>query len=55
MADGTTCVNFYRATLFYRGIYCRRVSVRPSHTSIVSKWLNIRSRKQRHTIAHGVF
>jgi len=29
---------------------CICLSVRPSHTSIVPKWLNIESRKQRHTL-----
>jgi len=27
--------------------------VYPSHTGIVSKWLNVGSRKQHRTIAHG--
>jgi len=58
----TLCINcsFYHATLRYakRGICRRRVSiclsvcVCISHSSIVSKRLNIGSRKQRHTIAH---
>jgi len=50
---------------FYCGRYagavyacCRYVSVRPSvcllHTGIVTKQLNVESRKQRHTIAHGL-
>jgi len=30
-------------------------SVCPSYADIVSKLLNIRSRKQRHTIAHGLY
>ena len=55
--------NHFNNLLFYflparlhasAGISCRRVSVRPSHAGIVSKQLNVGSRKQRHTIAQGL-
>ena len=44
---------FTLATLCKRGTCCHRVSVRPSHACIVSKRLNVGSRKQRHLIALG--
>ena len=52
---------FIRATLCYRGICCGHVSVcpsvRPSVTrrGIAPKRLNVRSRKQRHTIAQEFY
>ena len=49
--------HFYRAKVRYSAILavvlCR--SVCPSHAGIVSKQLNIGSRKQKHTIAQGLY
>ena len=49
--ENPECLHFYRTTLCSRGICRRRVSVRPSHTGIVPKWLYVGSCKQLHTIA----
>ena len=53
-------VSFYRASIASRGICCHRVSVClsvcPSVTSRSStRWLNVESHKQRHTIAQGLW
>ena len=45
----------YRATLCWSVIYYRRVSVCLSHSDIVSKRLNVGSRKSCSTIAPGKF
>jgi len=44
-----------RVTLAIAGISCRRVSVCPSVKSVfILQWLNVGSRKQRHTTAQGL-
>ena len=49
--------DFYPLDAMLARFSCRHVSVCPSvcpsHAGIVSKWLNVESRKQRHTIAQG--
>jgi len=44
----------FTARRYADAVYAVRLSVRLSHAGIVPKRLNIRSRKQRHTIAHGL-
>ena len=48
--------SFYRATLCQRGVLscCVCLSVSLSQAGIVPKWLNVGSRKQRHTITQGL-
>jgi len=46
---------FTRTTLASAGISCRHVSVHLSQVGVLLKRLNVGSRKQRHTIAQGLF
>jgi len=48
--------NFFTARHHASAVYAVNVSsVCMSHPGIVAKWLNIGSREQRHTMAHGLW